>query len=221
MLAADDLMAAVLAEASRQTGLPSSRLRELAAEAPEVPAAQERPSRATVARRGVPERHLRSVYDREPEECQALAAVRSWLLERTQWLILSGAPGLCKSGSAAWALTQRTSGGYYLRAADLPQLAVAEEEDRRATWRWVQRADLLVLDDLGTAHQGASGWSASALELLLTARYDSCERTLITTNLDAAAFADLVGPRIIDRMRESARFVRLSGDSVRPGKGRP
>jgi len=220
MIAADDLMAAVLAEASRQTGLAASQLRDLAADQPDLPPATERPSRATVAARGVPERHLRSIYDRPPADCEALRAVREWLPTGTQWLVLSGAPGLCKSGSAAWALTTRVSGGLYLRAADLPALAAAQEEDRRSTWRYASRADLLILDDVGTAHQSASGWSDSVAEQLLTARYDACVRTVITTNLDAPAFAALVGPRIVDRVRESGRFVRLGGESVRPELGR-
>jgi hypothetical protein len=82
------------------------------------------------------------------------------------------------------------------------------------------QARLLVIDDLGAEYLDAKGFFASLFDELLDARYGGKLPTVITTNLDAAGFATRYGVRIVDRIRESGRFINCGNTSLR-GRATP
>ncbi len=73
-----------------------------------------------------------------------------------------------------------------------------ESEDR--VLAPLDRADLLVLDDLGT--ESVSDWVRDRLYLIINRRYESGAPTIITTNCEEAELEARVGPRIVSRLCE-------------------
>lgn len=211
-----ETMAAIQQEASRQTGL---TVPELLAEADRIAAdpaevIPERISREKVAKRGVPELHLRSIYDREPEDGPALKLVRDFLADPAQIiLVLAGGVGTRKTGAACWALTQKA--GVFVLAEDLGKIAASRDEDSITLYRQAKNAGLLVLDDLGSEYHDEKGWYVRAFSSLINARYQACAKTIITANLSAEKFKQAYGERVVDRIREVGRFAIVGGDSLR------
>jgi DNA replication protein DnaC len=173
-----------------------------------------RPSRDTLLARGIPEIHLRHVFDREPTECPALTEVQKFMdADQGTFLVLSGTVGTYKSGSAAWALTKHP--GVYVRAAKLGTLALEKGDEGADRYHYVRVAPLLVLDDLGGEYLSDRGWFERVLTSLCDERYGSMLKTVITTNLDGEAFKKAYGERVADRIRESNGWYEVPGGSRR------
>lgn len=211
-----DFMRGVVAIACKATGLTEAQLRKRGEQiGADMPDPEPRATRATVAARGVPEIHLRAVYDATPVECEALAAVRAFVEDpQKSTLVLAGGVGLRKTGSACWALTQKP--GVFLTADECLRLAASSRvpEDVEA-WRRARNAQVLVVDDLGGEFSDDKGWSVKVFNGLLDHRYSSGLKTLITTNLERQRFVSDYGERVADRIRESGRWLTLGGVSVR------
>lgn len=179
----------------------------------DAPPQRPKADRETVAARGVPELHLKHVYDKAPIECEALTTVQEFLGSDMTLLVLSGGVGTRKSGSACWALAERA--GRYVTADDLSGLAAARDEEGIVLYRQLKKAALLVIDDLGGEYVDDKGWFVRALASIVDARYAACLKTIMTTNLNAERFKATYGERIADRIRESGRFRDVAGLSVR------
>ena len=142
-----------------------------------------------------------------------------------EWcLVLAGPPGCGKSLAAAWALAESGAGKWLsatlLQSVDLElaEYGAPDSDVRRgvAPDGFSAKA-LLVLDDLGEEHVGASGWAVSRAQHLLCARHADGARTIVTTNLrrrGAGQFAERYGERVDDRINDGL-FVGLSGPSLR------
>ena len=76
-------------------------------------------------------------------------------------------------------------------------------------------APLLVIDDLFSEYLDAKGFLQSLLDEIVDARYAGKLPTIITTNCNAAGFAERYGKRIIDRLREGGRFFACGATSLR------
>jgi hypothetical protein len=199
--------------AAKATGMTVEEL--LAAKVPNEPAsvAPPKPTRESVLNRGVPELHLRNIYDRDPIECDSLARVQEFLGSDMTLLVLSGGVGTRKSGSACYGLVMRA--GRYVTADDLSGLAASRDEDGVVSYRQIKKAGLLVIDDLGGEYVDDKGWFVRALNAVIDARYSACLKTILTTNLTAEQFKATYGERIADRIRESGRWRDIGGQSVR------
>jgi DNA replication protein DnaC len=77
------------------------------------------------------------------------------------------------------------------------------------------KAQRLVIDDLGAEYLDAKGFFGSLFDELIDARYAAKLPTIITSNLDAAAFASRYGLRVVDRILEGGRFVGCGNVSLR------
>lgn len=73
----------------------------------------------------------------------------------------------------------------------------------------------LIIDDLGVEFFDVKGSYAALLDEVIDERYANARKTVLTTNLDVAAFKARYGERLIDRLRESGRFVNVSTPSLR------
>jgi hypothetical protein len=210
-----EVMRGIQELAAKATGMTVDEM--LAADVPDdVPApAFTRPSRESVANRGVPELHLRSIYDRDPVKCVSLDALQDFLGSDMTLLVLSGGVGTRKSGSACYGLVMRA--GRYVTADELSGLAASRDEDGVVSYRQVKKAGLLVIDDLGGEYVDDKGWFVRALNAVIDARYSACLKTVLTTNLTAQQFKATYGERIADRIRESGKWWDIGGQSVRRG----
>ena len=182
----------------------------------ELPPEPVKPSREKIAERGVPERHIRAVFDREPIECKPLELVRKFLASDRDILVLSGTRGTRKSGSACWALTQRA--GLFVTANDLSRIARSRAEDVQRKERLTHTCALLVIDDLGTEYNDDKGWFTHLLNDVVNDRYSNCLKTILVTNLEPERFKTTYGERVADRIRECGTFETIGGASVRGRK---
>jgi hypothetical protein len=210
-----EVMRGIQELAAKATGMTVDEM--LAADVPaDAPApAFTRPSRESVANRGVPELHLRSIYDRDPVKCVSLDALQDFLGSDMTLLVLSGGVGTRKSGSACYGLVMRA--GRYVTADELSSLAASRDEDGVVSYRQIKKAGLLVIDDLGGEYVDDKGWFVRALNAVIDARYSACLKTVLTTNLTAQQFKATYGERIADRIRESGKWWDIGGQSVRRG----
>ena len=73
---------------------------------------------------------------------------------------------------------------------------------------------LLVLDDLGA--QKTTEWVTERLFVIINARYDDLLPTIITSNIYLEELRQLPGwDRLVDRIVEMARAVRMAGRNYR------
>lgn len=202
----------IIRQAEEATGKTKAELLAMADELPpELP--KPKVDRETLKGRRVPEVHIRNVFDREPVQCEALTAVAAFIASETRFLVLSGGVGTRKSGSAAYALTQRS--GCFIRASELKDVNTKDDEDSRALRKRMRTCSLLILDDAGTEYESERGFTTSLIQTLINDRYEECGKTVITCNLTAKDFKAKYGERTADRIRESGRFVVIGGNSVR------
>lgn len=124
----------------------------------------------------------------------------------SEWcLTLAGPPGTGKSVAAAYVVAR--CGGLWLSARHLsnPKYDLGPAE----------RAELLVLDDLGTEYSGASEFGVERAAALLELRHEEARRTVITTNLKEADIGERYKARVASRLREQARLVVARGADMR------
>lgn len=193
---------------------------EILAKAEEIEAAEaaKRPNReiprSSVLARGVPDLHVRHIFDSKPVDCQALQLVKAFLdADQQVFLVLSGAAGTRKSGSACWALVNHP--GRYVSARKLVDWSVSKTEEDRERYANLYKTPLLVLDDLGSEYVDDAGWFAKILTGIVDERYGKELKTIITTNLEAKRFKDSYGERVAERIREIGKFATIAGASQR------
>lgn len=217
---AGEILRSVRQAALKATGLSGEELDAMAAMAAEEPV-HAGPDARTIARgrlrrAGAPRRHIEHVVDQEPDECDALRAVRAFMGDPKAWcLVLSGGVGTQKTGSCCWAL-KHEEGGMFVEADEL--LAIALEDKPR--YLRLKRAHLVVLDDLGCELRDPKGYWIKTFTTLMNGWYSACARVLITCNVSSDFFKQRIedggyGERVADRIREHGRFVEIAGESVR------
>lgn len=165
--------------------------------------------------------------DSKPME-DALRAMRSfaddfWIehINAGTFMVLGGERGTGKSHLAIAAAQQVMQRGtaMYARAADLIRRV-------RSTWRrdsdqseeevlalLSTGIDLLVIDEVGM--QRGTEDEQIILFDILDRRYADLRPTILLTNLEGKEFAEFLGPRIMDRLRERAVFVPFKWESYR------
>lgn len=99
----------------------------------------------------------------------------------------------------------------WITAAELARV----DHYRQAEVDRVAKAPLLVIDDLGAEYNDLKRFFCSLLDELVDARYSRKLATIITSNLDASAFAARYGERVLDRLREGGRLVGCGNVSLR------
>jgi hypothetical protein len=140
------------------------------------------------------------------ERTSVILAGTRYDLTGSEWVLVLASPvGGGKSLAAATAIGK--VGGQFVSAPDLESLAYDVAG--------LERDGLLVLDDLGCEHAGASGFVLSRIEKLIAARYAGDQMTIITTNLRRPDFAARYGLRVDDRLREGGIYVELRVASLR------
>lgn len=171
--------------------------------------------RQAAAERGIPERVLRQVFDQTPRQTPALDAVRAFMRDPGKSvLVLSGTNACGKTTAAAWACLPPPDAdwpaprpGRFLRLVDL------ESDGRYGDLiKLARTASLLVLDDVGAAHFGQSGFMVSMVDDVVDAVYQSCNKIILTTDLSMApdpkdperpCLAKLLSRRVLSRIKDA------------------
>lgn len=158
-------------------------------------------------------------------ETPVLKATRDWLLDGVTWaLVLTGRPGCGKTLAATWAAHQLLSRRRYApRCVQCPKQSEAplfgmEAEEYRG--RCAEKADVLLLDDLGEGEQRNEKRSAwrGWVDDVLTQRHAARRKTIITTNRTIDELVTWLGPRLKDRLKEGI-IISTDAPSMRePGE---
>ena len=164
---------------------------------------------------GVPLARAQDALTRDPSTQGMVLAARLGRGEG-RILILASNAGRGKSTAAAYALTFRP--GLWVNS---PQLArIDDGEPGTVRDSDMLRAELLVIDDVGTEHS-PGGFAASRLNHVVTVREGMRKPTLITTNLETERFKTVYGDRIASRANaddEPLGWHTLDGPDLRsPG----
>lgn len=146
------------------------------------------------------------------QETAAVKAVRDWRDTSKTFLVLEGGVGVGKTYAAADFAAR--PGGLFVKADAVARLSSFDAEG----WERLYRAPALALDDLGCERLDEKGWAVGAILALIDRRYDDAARTVITTNLALDDIRERYGQdggRLFDRLRQTAKWVRLGGQSLR------
>lgn len=137
------------------------------------------------------------------------------------FLVFGGEPGTGKShlAIATTPVVLARGTAMYTRASEIIRRV-------RGTWRRDSEQseedvlrllgyelDLLIIDEVGV--QRGTEDEQMILFDIIDRRYAELLPTILLTNLSGKAFAEFVGPRIMDRLRERAVFVPFRWDSYR------
>jgi len=131
-----------------------------------------------------------------------------------------GDVGTGKSHLAYAILNKLIEKGVPGMAASVPDLLddLRGKEDNGAI-EALKEIDLLVLDDLGS--QKNTEWVTERLFIILNSRYADLKPTIITSNHRLELLEKTEGwPRIVDRIIEMSRLVKVEGRSYRQRSGR-
>ncbi len=156
-------------------------------------------------RMGVPAKCVRAAES--ISETKAMTAARAWFPKPTWALTLFGGFGTGKTTAAAWCIQEWIRRGHRTQWARAPQLSngtlLGAEANVYADS--CRTCDVLVIDDLG-ADRMSDVWRAW-LEDVLDARWGAQRKTLLTVNgMDGTHFAERMGGRIMDRLRDGERI---------------
>lgn len=128
-------------------------------------------------------------------------------------LIFTGRPGCGKSHLAAAVLKRLIKDGHDGRYANVPTVfdsiraSFNAEGDREDIAADLMRAEVLVLDDLGTEH--ITDWVTEQLYLIINSRYNDMLATIITTNLTTTQLEQRYDARIMSRICEMCQLVEI------------
>lgn len=148
----------------------------------------------------------------------AVEYVKTWPKEQGESLFFVGPVGTGKSHLARAILsTMIRRHGISGLAATVPNLMDdlrPGDEDKGEQIELLKRVPLLVLDDLGA--QKTTPWVTERLFVITNARYDDLLPTVITSNAYLEDLRKIPGwDRLVDRIVEMARAVRMDGKSYR------
>ena len=147
-------------------------------------------------------------------------------------LYIFGKPGTGKTFLAALMAQQQLLRGKSVIFTDTPSLLEqmkntfdgVSDLTLESLMKKLERADLLVLDDLGT--ETPTQWAVERLYLVINARYNAGKSLIVTSNYDPEQAADrlnnpfkgergVTGSRIVSRIRGICKVVQILGNDRR------
>lgn len=135
----------------------------------------------------------------------------------TDSLLLVGVTGVGKSyqayGALRVAMTLRPGTWKATTYADFTASLRPNAKDPDAALKTLREADMLLLDDLGTAKH--TEWVEEITYRLLNARYEAMKPSIFTTNIPLTQLREAVGDRIASRLVETTTIVPMLGDDRR------
>lgn len=139
-------------------------------------------------------------------------------------LVLSGVPGLGKTGLASCVVMERARRGQHVLWIDWKELldkikaAIRDPKiDVDAIISAAGEIQFLFIDDLGDMrHQGdVTDFVRDTLYSIISRRYNHCRELLLTTNLTYEQFEEQFGERIASRVWQMCAWVDVHGKNLR------
>lgn len=173
-----------------------------------------------LVRMGAPRRAVDS-WTAELKDTPAVLAVRRMMSERKSFCLLTGGAGAGKTVAAVLAMAERVLAGrredlpaLFVRAVEGARMGLYDAKDKELAMQ-MQTAGVLVIDDLGAEFVSDGSIWRSVLDEVIDVRYGDRAPTVLTTNLDAAAFKARYGERISDRIRHAGIVESCGATSLR------
>jgi DNA replication protein DnaC len=107
--------------------------------------------------------------------------------------------------------------GYFTTFADLINLVSSgwyDKSERALYKRKVERASVLLIDDVGKEYEGAK-FAKTELDNLLRTRVQNARPTLISMNMTLDEFEETYGMAVMSLMRERSVLIKLLGEDFR------
>jgi DNA replication protein DnaC len=166
------------------------------------------------------------------------------VLEDKIGLTIIGPPGIGKTGLAHAILAEASKKNYLFQAITMANLLRLKQDSFALTKRsellgkdmdpidWqrlykienkleaVEKAQILLLDDVGKEYDSGSGWSNSIVDMYIRTRYDhGIGPTLITSNIPIDDWTDKYSASLKSFVHEATLFVNITGEDVRASGG--
>jgi DNA replication protein DnaC len=144
-------------------------------------------------------------------------------LDNGDGLLFYGSNGTGKTSAAVVIAKEARRRGAPVLFATAEDLRVASiegtlfHEDMTMMDR-AREVDVLVIDDLGKDHSGATRYSETLFENLIRFRSSNRRTTILTTNLNQHALQDRFKASMMDVIKEAMSPVAAEGESLREGK---
>jgi DNA replication protein DnaC len=167
---------------------------------------------AQLERAKVPQR-VRDAISAGFYQTPATLAVDDWLASGKCLLLLAGDFGTGKSVAAGYALKRRP--GLWMHSSEMVAIADDDRFHGADRLKALQRARLLVVDEIGKEQDSGSTKAKAALTSLLLTRYEERLPTVMTCNLGGKAWKEYVDPRIPDRLAGDGVVFGTAGPSLR------
>jgi len=168
---------------------------------------------------GVPSRFHQALES--PRTTSATSGVDMWLESKKNFLLLHGSHGCGKSFGAAYALKM------------LDRKALMPYWDKKLLWQHIrvlwtssylltnvddvfreaQFSPFLIIDDLGS--EESTSRARGRISEVISARYDHCRLTIITSNDDAVKIGETYGRRVYTRITESGMIINCGERNLR------
>ena len=162
-------------------------------------------------------RLVRAFCRHQPARLEIAPRLEIVFTGQERMMVLSGVTGCGKSLAACYPIA--TTGGLFVSAPEFRLLDTDQTDDGELVSELLRRArtiPFLVIDDLGTEHDGATGWATGRIADLLCARHEQCLSTILTTNLQRRGVdgeegvAERYGARVDRRLNDSGRFFGIA-----------
>jgi DNA replication protein DnaC len=169
--------------------------------------------------RGVPKTlchaSFKNFQPRNESDRRALEAAQKFSRRKAGFIIFTGTVGTGKSHLAVAIMRERNCGLFMKHSRLIERIRLTyRQKDAPDPVEECRRAKFLVLDDLGTSDSGAD--DQTALHSILDHRHDEQLPTALTSNVDRSLFVAKIGPRMMDRIRESLfKWLEIEGRSHR------
>jgi len=143
--------------------------------------------------------------------------VRAWWTSGSRVLVLqSPMPGNGKTYAAYAVGWEASAAGASVCAwtmADLNEALRPSSTDPDGVYRRIERADLLILDDLG--REKMTEWTVETLQRILDQRLRDAKRLIVTTNLSAEELDKRYGGPALDRIVDGMTRIEVKGATQR------
>lgn len=170
-----------------------------------------------IEKRGIQDENIRQNYLKVKE----YAAFLEGNVQKGYGLILAGGYGTLKTTMAVAILRQWLDTGHYgllvPMCSMIDNLYTMRSLNREEWAKYEARlrsTPLLILDDLGS--EGTDqGWILAKVDSIITERYNKMLPVIVTTNLSKDELKNTYSARIIDRLRNTSKYLAFDAESQR------
>lgn len=146
--------------------------------------------------------------------------IESWLNDPVRNLIIKGDIGVGKTELAVLlgesVYESNNTIPMFVKYQDLFRLRLGKNDEDITTWKRLLKVDMLVVDDIMASDDTVlTDWKHETLYDLFDSRYVKNLPTVITTNLTVEQMSNMLGSRIIDRIKEGSVTFTVVGESRR------